>query len=125
MLYNENIYFAEDRILCMEIHKNGLDLVYLPDALAEVDPIKTVHGLMGQRKRWINGSYFAFEKVKKEIGQTNQCDLVLRIQVLFYDFLNLLVYFAPAIFFFTIHISMKAFRTDVLDQILQPIQASS
>jgi chitin synthase len=125
MLYNENIYFAEDRILCMEIHKNGLDLVYLPDALAEVDPIKTVHGLMGQRKRWINGSYFAFEKVKKEIGQTNQCDLVLRIQVLFYDFLNLLVYFAPAIFFFTIHISMKAFRTDVLDQILQPIQSSA
>lgn len=23
---------------------------------------------MGQRKRWINGSFFAFEKVKKELG---------------------------------------------------------
>jgi cellulose synthase/poly-beta-1,6-N-acetylglucosamine synthase-like glycosyltransferase len=88
--------------------------VYLPDALAEVDPIKTVHGLMGQRKRWINGSYFAFEKVKKEIGMTNQCEIVLRLQVLFYDFMNIIVYFAPAIFFFTIHISMFAFRTDVL-----------
>lgn len=89
-------------------------MVYLPDALAEVDPIKTVHGLMGQRKRWINGSYFAFEKVKKEIGKTKQCELPLRLQVLFYDFLNFLIYFAPAIFFFTIHISMKAFRDDVL-----------
>ena len=48
----------------MEIHKNGKDLVFLPDAYAEVDPIKTVHGLMGQRKRWINVSYFAFEKDK-------------------------------------------------------------
>jgi hypothetical protein len=50
---------------------------------------------------------------------------MLRIQVLFYDFLNIIIYFAPAIFFFTVHISMLAFRTDVLDQILQPIQSSA
>lgn len=49
----------------MGIHKKGFDMTYLPDAYAEVDPIKTVHGLLGQRKRWINGSFFAFEKVKK------------------------------------------------------------
>lgn len=65
MLYNENIYLAEDRILCMGIHKKGFEIKFLPDAYAEVDPIKTVHGLLGQRKRWINGSFFAFEKVKK------------------------------------------------------------
>lgn len=65
MLYNENVYLAEDRILCMGIHKKGFDLHFLPDAFAEVDPMKTVHGLLGQRKRWINGSFFAFEKVKK------------------------------------------------------------
>lgn len=34
MLYNENIYLAEDRILCMGIHKKGLDMAYLPDAYA-------------------------------------------------------------------------------------------
>ena len=65
MLYDENVYLAEDRILCMGIHKKGFGMAFLPDAYAEVDPIKTVHGLMGQRKRWINGSYFAFEKVKR------------------------------------------------------------
>lgn len=65
VLYNENIYLAEDRILCMGIHKNEKDIIFMPDAYAEVDPIKTVNGLMGQRKRWINGSNFAFEKVQK------------------------------------------------------------
>lgn len=67
MLYNENISLAEDRILCMGIHKNGFDMAFLPDAYAEVDPIKNVSMLLGQRKRWINGSFFAFEKVKKEL----------------------------------------------------------
>ena len=67
MLYNENIYLAEDRILCMGIHKNERDIIFMPDAYAEVDPMKTVNGLMGQRKRWINGSMFAFEKVQKEM----------------------------------------------------------
>jgi chitin synthase len=65
MLYNENIYLAEDRILCMGIHRKGFNIRFLPDAYAEVDPIKTVHGLLGQRKRWINGSFFAFERVKR------------------------------------------------------------
>jgi cellulose synthase/poly-beta-1,6-N-acetylglucosamine synthase-like glycosyltransferase len=64
ILYNENIYLAEDRVLSIGIHKKGYDMAYLPDARANVDPIPTVHGLLGQRKRWINGSYFAFEKVK-------------------------------------------------------------
>lgn len=69
MLYDENVYLAEDRILCIGIHTKDKDLVFLPDAYAEVDPIKTVHALLGQRKRWINGSYFAFEKVKRELSQ--------------------------------------------------------
>ena len=34
MLYNENIYLAEDRILCMGIHKKGFDMSFLPDAYA-------------------------------------------------------------------------------------------
>jgi len=49
----------------MGIHKNKQDIAYLPDAYAWVDPIKHTHSLLGQRKRWINGTYFAFEKVKK------------------------------------------------------------
>ncbi len=44
----------------MGIHKNGYNMAFLPDAYAWVDPIKTLHALLGQRKRWINGSFFAF-----------------------------------------------------------------
>ena len=47
----------------MGIHKNGYHLMFLPDAYSYVDPVKDITALMGQRKRWINGSYFAFEKV--------------------------------------------------------------
>lgn len=38
---------------------------FLPDAFAEVDPAKTLQDILGQRKRWINGSMFAFNKVNK------------------------------------------------------------
>ena len=60
MLYNENIYFAEDRILCIEIFKKGYKLGYIPSAFSLVDPIKSIDKLLGQRKRWINGSFFAY-----------------------------------------------------------------
>ncbi len=55
---------TEDRILGLNIHKMGYDLAFMPDAYSEVDPIKTLHGMLGQRKRWINGSLFSFAKVK-------------------------------------------------------------
>lgn len=63
LMYESNVYLAEDRILCMGIHKNQFDLMFLPDAFSFVDPVKNIQDLMGQRKRWINGSFFAFEKV--------------------------------------------------------------
>ena len=121
MLYNENVYLAEDRILCMGIHKKGYDMAFLPDAYAEVDPMKTVHGLLGQRKRWINGSYFAFEKVKKELSaheRENGCEFGLNLQIFYLSFMNALSYFAPAFFMFTVHIAMGAFRIDVLERYL-------
>eukprot|EP00919_Chromeraceae_sp_WS-2016_P000896 GHVR01002236.1.p1 GENE.GHVR01002236.1~~GHVR01002236.1.p1 ORF type:complete len:116 (+),score=5.02 GHVR01002236.1:337-684(+) len=114
MLYNENIYLAEDRILCMGIHQNGWDMAYLPDAYAYVDPIKSVHGILGQRKRWINGSYFAFEKVKKQLSEGNKCEFGLRFQMQYLSFMGVLAYISPALFLFTISIAMQTFRADVL-----------
>jgi hypothetical protein len=68
---------------------------------------------MGQRKRWINGSFFAYEKVRKEIFKLKGCHFKLRIQILFYDFMNWLIYFSPSIFFFTINISVLSFNERV------------
>ena len=109
MLYNENVYLAEDRILCMGIHTRGYNMAFLPDAYAEVDPVKTVHGLLGQRKRWINGSYFAFEKVKRELSEHEKsigCEIGLNMQIFYLSFMNSLAYFSPSFFLFTVHIAM-------------------
>ena len=119
VLYNENIYLAEDRILCMGIHKNEKDIIFMPDAYAEVDPIKTVNGLMGQRKRWINGSMFAFEKVQKEMEEFSSpamavIDTFLKFQIGYLNFSNYLVYFAPALMLFTFHLTMQSFKEKVL-----------
>lgn len=124
ILYDENIYLAEDRILCMAIHKKGYDMAFLPDANATIDPIPTVHGLLGHRKRWINGSYFAFEKVKKELHRHERkagFSLALNIQFLYLTLVNTLTYFAPALFMFAVHIAMEAFREDVLVKVLEGV----
>ena len=64
-LYNENMYLAEDRTLCLGIHEAGYDLSFLPDVHARVDPISTLEDLLGQRKRWVNGSNFSFLHLKE------------------------------------------------------------
>ena len=91
----------------------------MPDAYAEVDPIKTVNGLMGQRKRWINGSMFAFEKVQKEMAESTSeamavADFFLKMQIFYLNFSNFLVYFAPALMLFTFHLTMQAIKVSYL-----------
>lgn len=46
----------------MVVHQNNFDLIFMPDAYSFIDSVKDIPSLMAQRKRWINGSYFAFEK---------------------------------------------------------------
>jgi cellulose synthase/poly-beta-1,6-N-acetylglucosamine synthase-like glycosyltransferase len=86
-----------------------------------VDPIKSTHALFGQRKRWINGSFFAFEKVKREIARGNRCEFCLHIQIAFLSFMNMLAFVAPALFMFTVSVAMQAFRADVLTKFFADI----
>jgi len=51
--------------MCLGIHALGYDLAYLPDAESYVDPVTSLTRLMGQRRRWINGSWFAFNYVRE------------------------------------------------------------
>jgi chitin synthase len=124
-LKDANMFLAEDRILCMGLHTKGYNLLYLPDAFSEVDPIKSLHSLFGQRKRWINGSFFAFEKVKDDLSEHerrgNLCEWYMHLQMLYLTFSNAVSYFSPSFFLFTVHMSMVAFEADALSSIINPV----
>ena len=58
-----NMCLAEDQMLTFEINtKAGHKFIsrFIPDSVALTDPVKTFNVLIKQRKRWINGSWFAF-----------------------------------------------------------------
>lgn len=87
-----------------------------------------MHGLLGQRKRWINGSFFAFERVKRELGRHEAkegLEACLNLQIFYLTLMNALAYFAPAFFLFTVHIAMDAFRADVLTALFSGLVADA
>ncbi|CDK28471.1 unnamed protein product [Kuraishia capsulata CBS 1993] len=61
-IFNANMYLAEDRILCFElIAKRGCNwlLKYVSAASASTDVPEELHDFVSQRRRWLNGSFFA------------------------------------------------------------------
>ncbi len=61
-----NKILAEDRLLCLAIftkRNRAYTLKYCPDAGAKTDLVETVPKLLMQRKRWINGTWYALEHV--------------------------------------------------------------
>ncbi|KAL5039483.1 chitin synthase [Batrachochytrium dendrobatidis JEL423] len=61
-IFAANMYLAEDRILCFEIStKRGEAwlLKYVKAAKAETDVPDSVPEFISQRRRWLNGSFFA------------------------------------------------------------------
>ncbi|KAF9103772.1 Chitin synthase, class 1 [Mortierella sp. AM989] len=61
-IFTANMYLAEDRILCFELvaKKNSAwVLQYVKSAYGETDVPGTVAEFISQRRRWLNGSFFA------------------------------------------------------------------
>ena len=61
-VFTANMYLAEDRILCFElVAKRNCQwiLQYVKSASGETDVPTEMHDFISQRRRWLNGSFFA------------------------------------------------------------------
>ncbi|KAH6682756.1 chitin synthase 2 [Halenospora varia] len=61
-IFTKNMYLAEDRILCFELvakRKSNWVLTYVCTASGETDVPDEMPELIKQRRRWLNGSFFA------------------------------------------------------------------
>ncbi|CAO3637898.1 unnamed protein product [Cunninghamella blakesleeana] len=61
-IFDANMYLAEDRILCFELvakKRANWTLHYVSSAYGETDVPNSIPEFISQRRRWINGSFFA------------------------------------------------------------------
>ncbi|KAJ3287962.1 Chitin synthase, class 1 [Rhizoclosmatium sp. JEL0117] len=93
-----NMYLAEDRILCFELVMRSdaqYVLKYVKLARAETDVPSELHDLIKQRRRWLNGSFFATIHALANTGRifssghTFGRKLLLTIEAV-YNFVNVL-----------------------------------
>lgn len=110
-----NQILAEDRLLCLAIFtKKNKDFIlkYAPDAIARTDVIDSLIGLLMQRKRWINGTWYAMEHVLNFMNkirysshsQTQQ--LLFRLSQGITKLTIFLTYLLVGIYFSTVHITV-------------------
>jgi len=108
--FEANMYLAEDRILCLEVvAKKGCQyrLEYVKEAVAEADPVTRLIGLMKQRRRWLNGTFFAMlyalgnmSRIWSESGHSFIRKIVLTFEFIYLTLVTLVgTWFGIGIFF--------------------------
>ncbi|GAA5893025.1 hypothetical protein JCM5296_003407 [Sporobolomyces johnsonii] len=107
-LWTKNMYLAEDRILCWElVAKRGSAwlLHYQRSAYAVTDVPDRVPDLISQRRRWLNGSFFAGLHSSYHFGYIYRSDhtfwrkLWLHVELLYQTFNMLFSWFGLANWF--------------------------
>ncbi|EFW99376.1 chitin synthase b [Grosmannia clavigera kw1407] len=111
-VFTANMYLAEDRILCWElVAKRGERWVlkYVKGCTGETDVPDTVPEFISQRRRWLNGAFFAAVYSLVHFRQVWATDHTFARKVLlhvefFYQFVQLLfTYFSLANFYLTFY----------------------
>ncbi|KAI9693135.1 MAG: Chitin synthase, class 2 [Bathelium mastoideum] len=111
-VFTANMYLAEDRILCWELVAKRNErwvLKYVKSATGETDVPDAVPEFISQRRRWLNGAFFAavYSLLHfKQIWSTDHTlwrKILLHIEFI-YQFVNLLfTYFSLANFYLTFY----------------------
>ena len=123
-IFTSNMYLAEDRILCYElVAKRGCSwlLRYCKSASAETDVPDKLAEFILQRRRWLNGSFFAaiyslvhFPQIWKSSHSFGR-KLFLHV-LFFYQFLTLVVsWFSIGTYFLVFRILTTALASDDLN----------
>ncbi|KAG5647067.1 hypothetical protein DXG03_001437 [Asterophora parasitica] len=71
-IFTSNMYLAEDRILCFELVSKANSnwvLKYVKGAIGETDVPEALPEFISQRRRWLNGSFFAATYAIAHVGQ--------------------------------------------------------
>ncbi|KIY44391.1 glycosyltransferase family 2 protein [Fistulina hepatica ATCC 64428] len=71
-IFTSNMYLAEDRILCFELvakANSSWTLKYVKGAVGETDVPDALPEFISQRRRWLNGSFFAATYAIAHAGQ--------------------------------------------------------
>jgi len=125
-IFKKNMFLAEDRILCFElVAKAGSKwhLTYIKAAKGETDVPEGAAEFIGQRRRWLNGSFAAsmysimhFGRMYKS-GHNIVRMFFLHIQLLYNMFSVFLSWFMLASFWLT--------TTVIMDLVGDPVAASA
>ncbi|KAF4464030.1 Chitin synthase 2 [Fusarium albosuccineum] len=111
-VFTANMYLAEDRILCWElVAKRGERWVlkYVKGCTGETDVPDTVPEFISQRRRWLNGAFFAAVYSLIHFKQIWQTDHTIARKVLlhiefFYQFIQVMfTFFSLANFYLTFY----------------------
>ncbi|KAI1315891.1 Chitin synthase, class 1 [Mortierella claussenii] len=123
-IFSANMYLAEDRILCFElVAKRGgqWTLKYVRSAIGETDVPDSVPEFISQRRRWLNGSFFAAIYALTHSANIWRSDhsimrkLWLHLEF-FYNFVSILFsWFALANMYLTFHFLTRSLADPDID----------
>lgn len=129
--FKANMYLAEDRVLSIALvldPQNKICLKYVDKSIAMVDVPRSFVNIIQQRRRWINGSWFALMHTFMYFGNMKdtthsffrKAGLVMLI--IFHAFSAVVSYFSPAIFYMYLHIILNKAFTDELSYLASLIK---
>ncbi|SGY19437.1 BQ5605_C014g07647 [Microbotryum silenes-dioicae] len=104
-LWTKNMYLAEDRILCWELvakRNSSWVLSYQRSAFATTDVPDRLADLISQRRRWLNGSFFASLHSSVHFGYIYRSDhtfwrkMWLHVELIYQSFNMLFTWFGLA-----------------------------